>query len=271
MSDSTAVGYDIARNGPEAVSEALTRIVAMSSTTAGQAGPKAVYGSLYEWIAYGSKTVEFGPIRDLLRENILNTLAIEPDDVLLGERVTGRRLHSVYSLSVQAGLHRKRLRKILVQAGFASEDSWDLAAHRLVFDADKAELLCQDIIESVSLHLVPAVLGCSRTQAESLYRERIIVPVIAIDTEHKIGKLAFARRHLSKLLEDINLLPIARRENPDLVTLTSATKRTNLTTGNIMSLVLSENLIACRVNEKATINEIRFHVDDLNPIKTRQP
>ena len=269
--DAGAVGYDIARNGPEAVSEALTRIAAMSSTTAGQAGPKAVYGSLYEWIAYGSKTVEFGPIRDLLRENILNTLAIEPDDVLLGERVTGRRLHSVYSLSVQAGLHRKRLRKILVQAGLASEDSWDLSAHRLVFDADKAELLCQDIIESVSLHLVPAVLGCSRTQAESLYRERIIVPVIAIDTEHKIGKLAFARRHLSKLLHDINLLPIARRENPDLVTLTSATKRTNLTTGNIMSLVLNGSLIACRVNEKATINEIRFHVDDLNPIKTRQP
>jgi hypothetical protein len=64
----------------------------------------------------------------------LNTLAIEPDDVLLGERGTGRRLHFVCSLSVQAGL--------------ASEDSWDLAAHRLVFDAESAELLCRDIIKA---------------------------------------------------------------------------------------------------------------------------
>jgi hypothetical protein len=265
-----AVGYEIARNGPEAISKALTRIAAMSSTTAGQAGPKAVYGSLYEWIAYGSKTVEFGPIRDLLRENILNTLAIEPDDVLLGERVIGRRLHSVYSLSVQTGLHRKRLRKILVQAGLASEDSWELAAHRLVFDADGAVQLCRDIIESVSLHLVPAIIGCSRTQAESLYRERIIVPVFEIDAELKIGKLAFASRHLSILLDSISRFPIAPSTTPDFVTLASATKRTGLTTGNIMSRVLDSSLVAYRLGDQATLNDIRFYVKDLNPIKTRQ-
>jgi hypothetical protein len=218
-----------------------------------------------------SKAVEFGPIRDLLRENILNTLAIEPDDVLLGERVTGRRLHSVYSLSVQTGLHRKRLRKILVQAGLVSEDSWDLAAHRLVFDAESAELLCRDIIESVSLHLIPAIIGSSRIQVESLYRERIIAPVFENDAERKIRKLAFARCHLSSLLDSLNRLPIAPSMAPDFVALASAPKRTSLTTGSIMSRVHDGSLVAHRIGDEATFNGIRFYVKDLDPIKVRQP
>ena len=64
--------------------------------------------------------MDHGPIRGLLRENILNTIVIEPDEVLLGERVIGRRLHSVYSLSLKTKLHLKRLRKIVVQAGLAT-------------------------------------------------------------------------------------------------------------------------------------------------------
>lgn len=266
-----AVGFDMAHRGADAVKEALTKIAAMSITTAGQAGAKAVYGSIYEWIGYGSQGVEFGPIRDLLRENILNTLVIEPDDVLLGERVVGRRLHSVYSLSIQTGLHRKRLRKILVQAGFASEESWDIAAHRLVFDANEAETLCRDIIDSVSLQLVPDVLNCSRSQAESLYREGVIVPVIPLDPERKIGKLAFVRQHLLELLNEVGSLPIAPDGNDDLIALVSAAKRTGLSTGNIMSRVLKGSLAACRVKTQASLNAVRFKASDLNPIRTRQP
>ena len=179
-----ATGFEIARHGADAVTNSLGEIAAMSSTTAGQAGPKAVYGKMYEWLAYGSQALDHGPIVGLLREHILDTIVVEAGEFLLGEPVAGRRLHSVHSLSISTGLHRKRLRKILVQSGLASDDSWDLAAHRLVFDANKAELLCQDIIDSVSLQIVPEIIGCSRTQAESLFREGVIKPVIATDTDH---------------------------------------------------------------------------------------
>jgi hypothetical protein len=97
------------------------------------------------------------------------------------------------------------------------------------------------------------------------------VTVFEIDAQRKIGKLAFARRHPSSLLDSINRLPIAPSIAPDFVTLISATKRTSLTTGSIMSRVLDGSLVAYRLGDEATFIGIRFHVKDLNPIKTRQP
>ncbi|SOH93731.1 TniQ protein [Monaibacterium marinum] len=266
-----ACGFDIARRGEDAVSEALSSIAALSTTTAGQAGPKAVYGRLYEWIAYGSQVVDFGPIRGLLREHILNTIVIEPGEILLAEPVADRRLHSVHSLSIKTGLHRKRLRKVMVQAGYASADSWDLAAHRLVFDVAKAETLCADIVDGLSLHLVPEFIGCSRNQAECLYRENLISPIITTDASNRIGKLTFARRDLLSFLKTIGQLSEIKGDPAELIDMVSATKRTGRSTGDIMTRILDGNLKAVRRAGDPAVNAIRFDLRDLDPIRTRKP
>lgn len=266
-----ATGFEITSNGADAVTAALSQIAAMSTTTAGQAGPKAIYGRLYEWLAYTSPVLDLGPIRGLLRESILDTIIIEPGESLLGERVVGRRLHSVHSLSIKTGLHRKRLRKILVSAGFVADDSWDVAAHRLVFPMAEAEQLCHDIVDSVSLHLVPEVIGCSRTQAESLYRERTLKPVIDIDATQSIGKLAFARRDLMSLLEEIGLLPVVFHRKSELVDLVSACKRTGRSTGDIMTRVFAGQLAAYREEGVLSFHRVKLLLSDLDPIRTRKP
>lgn len=264
-------GFSIARNGAEAVNDAISQIAAMSTTTAGQAGPKAVYGRLYEWLAYNSPIPDPGPIRDLLRENILDTLVVEPDELLLGKKVEARRLHSVYSLSITTCLHHKRLRKILVHAGMADEESWDLAAHRLVFPAEAAEQLCADIIDSVSLHGLPEQIGCSRSQAESLYRERVIRAVIEPDAAYGIGKLAFSRREIDAFLKKIEALPEAQAGLPDLIDISSATKRTGCSTGELISQTLSGELAAVRIGRRVAVSSIRFNLTDLEPFKIRLP
>ncbi|MCL3883574.1 TniQ family protein [Marivita sp. GX14005] len=264
-------GFSIARNGAEAVNDAISQIAAMSTTTAGQAGPRAVYGRLYEWLAYNSPIPDPGPIRDLLRENILDTLVVEPDEVLLGKRVKARRLHSVYSLSIATRLHQKRLRKILVQAGMADHESWDLAAHRLVFPVEAAEQLCADIVDSVSLHRLPEQIGCSRTQAESLYREGVIRAVIEPDAAYGIGKLAFARREIDAFLKQIEALPEAQAGLPDLIDISSATKRTGCSTGDLMARTLSGGLAAVREGRRVAVSSIRFILTDLEPLRMRLP
>lgn len=264
-------GFEIARSGADAMTAALSQIAAMSTTTAGQAGPKAVYGRLYEWLAYNSPVPDPGPIRGLLRENILNTMVIEPDEVLLGERVQERRLHSVYSLSIATKLHLKRLRKILVQAGVADEETWDVAANRLVFPVDQAERLCADIMDSVSLHHLPEAIGCSRTQAESLYQEGVLRPVVEADAFRGISKLAFARRDLEAFLSIIEKLPSTNSGQTDLVDLTSACKRTGRSTGDIIARIISGDLDARRDGRQVSVNSIRFSLSDLDPIRTRQP
>jgi len=266
-----AFGYEIARNGADAVMGALSRIAAKSSTTAGQAGPNAVYGRIYEWLAHTSPVPEFGPIRELMRENILQTIVIEPDTVLLGERVEGRHLHSVYSLSIKTGIHIKRLRKIFVSAGLADEDSWELAAHRLVFPVDEAEKLCRDIVDSVSLHRLPETIGCSRAQAESLYREKVLRSVIETDASDGIGKLAFARRDLASFLDLVDQLPIAHSSNSDMVDIVRAAKMTGRSTGDLMTRIFSGSLKACRVGSVPAVNGIRFSVLELDSIRSRKP
>lgn len=264
-------GFSIARGGAGAVMTALSDVASMSTTTAGQAGPKAVYGRLYEWLAYNSPVPDPGPIRGLLRENILDTLVVEPDEVLLGERVEGRRLHSVYSLSLKTGLHQKRLRKILVQAGLADNDTWDLAAHRLVFPVAQAEELCADIINSVSLHQLPEAIGCSRTQAESLHREGVLRPVIDTSVAFGIGKLAFSRRDLNSFLSRINSLPVVPLANGDLVDLVSAAKITGRSTGDLVTLIFLRNVEAYRHGNVPSVGGIRFSISDLDRIRTRKP
>ncbi len=218
----------------------------------------------------GPQAMDSGPILGLLRDHILDTIVVEPGGNLLGEPVVGRRLHSVHSLSVNTGLHCKRLRKILVQAGLASDDSWDLAAHRLVFDAELAEQLCRDIIDSVSLHLLPDEIGCSRTQAESLYREGVICPVIRTDASNGIGKLAFSKPDLKNFGDNIRQLPEWTGDCTSLVNLVTATKRTGRSTADIMRRVFEGKLDAYRKGEDASVNCIRFCARDLDPIRTRQ-
>jgi hypothetical protein len=55
--------------------------------------------------------IDPGPIRDLLREHILQTTAVDLGDMVLGQEVTERRIHSAYSLFIATTLHLKRHRK----------------------------------------------------------------------------------------------------------------------------------------------------------------
>lgn len=265
-----AVGYEIAREGPEAVTEALGQIASMSTSTAGQAGPKAAYGRLYEWLAYTTPVVDLGPIKHLLREHILNTMIVEPDEVLLGQRVEGRRLHSVHSLSVATGLHRKRLRKIMVQSGFASNDSWDTAANRLVFPAAEAERLCRDVAGSVCLNRLPEAIGCSRTQAESVFREGVIKSIVGSDAGVGIAKLAFAQDDVTRFLSHLENLPV-QAPAAGLIDVVSATKRTGRSTGEILGAVLTGIIPACRVPGPVGVNTVRFRLPDLDPLRSRPP
>jgi GNAT superfamily N-acetyltransferase len=262
-----ATGLCIASKGEPAIRDALNGIAALSETSSGKAGPRAIYGRLYEWLAYTTPVVDHGPIRALLREQILDTLAIGQDEVLLGERVDGRRLRSVHSLSEQTGLHRKRLRKILVQAGLVSEESWDHAAHRLVFPARIAEGFCRDLVDAVSLHQLAETLDCTRNQAESLYRVGILKPVIDRDLGHGIHKLAFAQREIRDFLAFLATLRAATLETPETASLTIATKRTCRTTGDLLGRIKTGDLTACRQPGRVGLANLRVIAADLQPLK----
>jgi hypothetical protein len=95
--------------------------------------------------------IDPGPIRDLLREHILQTTAVDLGDMVLGQEVTERRVHSAYSLFIATTLHPKRHRKILVRLGIAPNNCGDLDYNRLVFPIADTERICRDLVSAVPL------------------------------------------------------------------------------------------------------------------------
>ena len=140
-----------------------------------------------------------------------------------------------------------------------------------MFPVDVSEKLCLDLVDSISLKGVPEIIGCSRTHAESLYREGVLLPVVAPDASHGIGKLAFARRDLLAFLGRIEMLPIAPQIQIDLIDLVSATKRTGRSTADLVARVLSGDLTACRDGSTISVHGIRFSLSDLDQVRTRPP
>lgn len=251
-----AAGFEVACLGPVQVIQALDQIRASSDTTAGQAGPKAMYGRLFEWLAYGTPIVDQGPIKELLREHILNHTAIETGTFLLGRKVSKRRCHSVYSLSLAKKIHPKRLRKILECKGMIPANCSDVALNLLVFPAEETEKLCDDLVGSVSLSQLPLEIGGSRTQVQSLYGEDIIKAIIERAPDVGIGRIDFARVVIDNFLSKMEDLPIGNPSG-EMHDLTVVTKRTGMSTGRIISHIIAGRLSAFRIEGRIGINMVR--------------
>ena len=104
--------------------------------------------------------IDPGPIRDLLREHILQTKAVDLGDMVLGQK---RRIHSAYFLFIATTLHPERHRKILVRLGIAPNNCGDLAYNRLVFPVADTERTCRDLMSAVPLSDLSREIGYTRS------------------------------------------------------------------------------------------------------------
>lgn len=260
---SAARGFDIARQGNDAVMDALGDIRALSTSKAGQAKFKAMYGNFYEWVRSAGGDTDPGPIRDMLCEHILNTTAFGRGDKVLGYEVTERKIHSAYSLSLATGLHPKRLRKILVRLGMAPDDCDDLDYNLLVFPVGDTETLCRDLATAIPLAGLPRELGCSRTQAESLYHGGLIQPIAT--PGDGIGRIDFALSEIARFLKWIEGMPEAT--GSDFADLTKAAKMTSLSTAELLRRVIDERLVVRRRAGEPSVSSIRVPVAAIREIQ----
>lgn len=88
-------GFRILSGGEASIWDCLERLRASSSEAGKDAGLRATYGRLYEWLAHEDGDETYAPLRRIIREHALETLPLGPGDELFGEPVTERRLHSI--------------------------------------------------------------------------------------------------------------------------------------------------------------------------------
>ena len=131
-----ATGFEVARDGEEAIGCALARLQGLVETP--HDGPKKIYPALYDRLShdYGDNPV-YAVFRRILRDHMIATWPLGPGDELLGEPVYERRLHSVTTAAHETGVDPRRLRKLLVAVGLWPEGC-DLPDPWAVFDAAAA-------------------------------------------------------------------------------------------------------------------------------------
>ncbi len=184
-------GFEVTSQGAAAITEALERLtLAGRRASSAFKGPQANLGRLYQWLAFNeSSGWNAGPIRDLVREHILDFYNVGAGEMILGQSVTRRRVHTGVSLGKATGLHHRTAQNLIADAG----------APGGIMQAEAAEKLAADYAVGVPLLHVPRHLNCSRVHAQLLAEAGIIKPIGAAG----ICKLhtTFLPSELDRLLE----------------------------------------------------------------------
>lgn len=237
-------GFRILAAGRDAVVETLDEIRNASSATAVQAGPLAMYGQLYDWLDRRANMIDPGPIRDVLRDHIVQHSAVDVGQIILGVEITRRKFHSIGTLSAQIGMDRRRLSRLLQKLGHVPTGAPDAESGRLVFPAEAMETFCSDLANAVLLQDVPEFLGASKGQVRSLYGAGLLQPLVPVEEAGAVRKVVFSRRHLDAFLARIDDLPICDPETSEstAVPISEAVLRNAGTTVGFVSRILGDGI-----------------------------
>lgn len=130
-----AVGYSILSAGPAALRDFFRDL--RSAAPAEEFGFLKVYGRVFDFVSHGDLSEAYEPMRAVLRDHLLETVAFDKGDVVLGKAVETRRLHSVRSIGVETGLDARLVRRRIEALGLVATGDTHLPNDRLLVDAQR--------------------------------------------------------------------------------------------------------------------------------------
>lgn len=239
-------GFDSISEGPDGLRRLLDHMASHYWYSRGGAGPKRLFGRLYEWLAHESEDPAYDPVRDVIRQHVLDTLPVGPGDDIFGYAVTERRLHSVHSAHMETGAHPKRLRKLLVAGGFISVDDLDLTDDRLLFTAEEAA--CQflaKVSSAMSLREAGLYINAPRVQLRLLADNGFIIPFIRGGTE-VLKDHAFAKHDLDEFLAGLTVDAQLTTDDDVLADIPTAARQARCSATAIVRLLQERKLTLVR-------------------------
>ncbi|RYG87288.1 MAG: hypothetical protein EON59_07875 [Alphaproteobacteria bacterium] len=97
------VGHDILNEGEAGLRGLFTEFQRSSFFEANTSGLLNTFGRIYVSMSQGDDSA-FDPLADVLRRHIIDTMPFGPGDVVLGQEVTERRLHSARTVAPELGV-----------------------------------------------------------------------------------------------------------------------------------------------------------------------
>lgn len=146
----------------------------------GNEGPQALYGKIYHWLAFWDDDPAYDPIREVIGDHIRSHLPVGPGDIVFGKPVKERTLHSIRTLSVETGMHPKRLRKLLQAVGMVQADQMTRTDNLVVLEAQAAARLVSRVKGAISRPTAGKRFNIPRVQMDILVRSGILTPCVPV-------------------------------------------------------------------------------------------
>ncbi|WP_066705216.1 TniQ family protein [Celeribacter ethanolicus] len=142
-------------------------------------GAQKVFGHFYTWLQRQQHNRDPGPVRDLLREFVLDHFPVEEGAELLGAPVDRQRVHTTRTLAAKSEFHLKTVRRALVAEGLVADAEGNWPLHQ-VFDAKAGQAVVEKMQASISTKGLEVYLNCTRGQAEQLTRSGTIPRLVPV-------------------------------------------------------------------------------------------
>jgi hypothetical protein len=246
-----AVGYRFTSRGESGIREALG-LAQAAFEGKGKPGRRKVFGHLYEWLLSKRTTQDPGEIKRIFREHIFETMEVATGEIILGEPLDKRRLHSVESLAKAQGLDARTLRNVLIARNLIPSTASVEGYH--LFDAALGEEVAASVKRGIHVISMPDALNCTRPQFDQLVHERILTPIsrgghVARGRTHK----AFDGEHVAEFLRRLRERAEPAAAKPTgFVPIAKAAEKAKVPCIDIVHLILGgflENVVRLAGNE----------------------
>lgn len=231
------LGYRFASRGEAAIRRVLTEL--QEEAESPSAGPKKIFGDLYDRLAFDLTSENYRPFRELLRDHIASTWPLGPGDELMGEPVRERRHHSILTAQRATGIDARRLRKLLVEAGWlGSSDEGKPNAWALV-ESKAIEPFLKGLPQKVSAMDLQAALGMSRSQFELLRKDGYLAPDLNGGDHKPLWDIAAGSKFIADMLTGAEPIYLPMHDWCDIP---KAAQRLRIGPGAIVALILDRKV-----------------------------
>lgn len=200
-----AMGFAVLQAGPQALDASLARLAEAADGKLDE--PRKAFGALFQKLSIGYLEDEaFAPFRRILRDQILAGWPVAGGQVVLGETLPTRRLHSLVTAARETGVGAKVLEQFLVEAGALAPDD-PRPNSRRTFDAQRYGALLDEIPTLVGSLTMRRAMGATKREFSALEREGVLSPRTRVAGIKAAWRIADGRALVEELQE--KAIPVA--------------------------------------------------------------
>jgi len=167
------VGFAYTARGEAGIREALEDQFRNFDDATGTPGARKIFGCFYNAIAGSKSLKDPGDIARILRDVIIERIALPAGHKVLGKKLAERRLHTVASLAKEQSLNSVTLRSVLVAAGVVPET----ARSHFPIPVDQGREVAGRVKRMVHVITLPEFMNCTRPLVDHLFADRLLTPI----------------------------------------------------------------------------------------------